>query len=60
MNTHPKVPMTRVVICVYASRANLASPKSETCNIKNMSTKIWIYIYIYIAQTILNFEFVEW
>lgn len=52
MNTHPKVPMTRVVICVYASRANLASPKSETCNIKNMSTKIWIYIYIYSTNNI--------
>lgn len=40
MNTNPKVPMTRVVICVFASRANLASPKSETYNIKNWSTKI--------------------
>lgn len=44
MNTHPKVPMTRVVICVFASRANLASPKSETYNIKTWSTKIWMDI----------------
>lgn len=29
--TNPKVPITRVVICVFASKASFASPKSETC-----------------------------
>lgn len=42
MNTDPKVPMTRVVICVFASRANFASPKSETYSIRSSSTKIRI------------------
>lgn len=37
--TYPKVPMTRVLIWVFASRHNLASPKSETCKVKRR--KLW-------------------
>ena len=33
---YPKVPITRVVTWVSASRANLASPKSETCKEKSI------------------------